>query len=44
MANQSQDLGWTFDGFDIGTLGEVAPLLNSSRYETSFCTFVLRIN
>ena len=22
--SQSQDLGWTFDGFDVGTLGELA--------------------
>ena len=24
MASQSQDLGWTFDGFDTGTLGKLA--------------------
>ena len=46
MTSQSQDLGWTFDGFDVGTLGKIPTQLNITLAESVLLSSLLclRIN
>ena len=44
MASQSQDLGWTFDGFDTGTLGKVAMSPTTASDMACLCECILCIN